>query len=326
MKKLSVKLIVLSVCISAISIETRTQIQLTQPSLPQTLVKVNLIVTGDSNSLDDVQMEDLQVFDNGVQQTISYFAKDDRPVTYGLVIDTSGSLRPEFRYVIEAAKAIVESNRPDDQTFLIRFVSTDKIETVQELTSDKTTLVAALRSLRVEGGQTALIDALYLAANYAIKHRAVSDGRRLALVLVSDGEDRHSYYTKSQLFGLLSESDVQVFAIGLVEGLDQERGLVPQSPREKATDFLTRLTKETGGRAFLLRNLSELPRAIAEVQRDLHIQYVIGYQPTKNPAETHRKVQVKVSDSTSRKKRFAITRPVIRINLSAPLKVENKQP
>ena len=115
------------------------------PAPPQTepRVRLKVIVTDRSgHSVDNVVKEDLQLLDEGNPETISLFAKTELPITYGLVMDMSGSMRLQFPDVIAAARAIVGSNRANDQTFVVRFASSDKVETVQELTSDKVFLVA----------------------------------------------------------------------------------------------------------------------------------------------------------------------------------------
>jgi len=283
------------------------------PAPPQTeqLVKLNVILTDRSgHSVDDVVKEDLQLLDDGTPEAIAYFSKAELPITYGLVMDMSGSLRRQFSDVIEAGRAIVGSNKPHDQTFIVRFASSDKVEMAQEMTSDKDVLSRALGTLFVRPGQTAVIDGLCLAADYAIKHRRAGTGNRLALVLISDGEDRASYYTESDLFKLLDKGDLQVFVIGLVGELDDEKAIIRKSPRSKAIDFLTKLARATGGRAFILNSVKGLPDAISQVTHDLHTQYVIGYQPTKNPEKTNRKVEVKVVASRAHEKWTAITRRI----------------
>lgn len=310
LSKLRLLITLFLVCVALVWVQAQIQSPTTPPEQP--LVKLNVIVTDRlGHSVDDVRKEDLQLFDDGNAETISYFSKEEFPVTYGLVMDNSGSLRLQFKDVIAAAKAVVNSNRQDDQTFIIRFVSSDKIETVQELTGDKSLLTAALDTLYVEKGQSAVVDGVYLAADYAMKHRKPGSGRRLALVLVSDGEDRASYYTESDIFKLLGKSDLQVFIIGLVGQLDKEEGLIRKSVRQTATDFLTKLARETGGRAFILRSEKELPDAISQLAHNLHMQYVIGYRPTKKPDQVNRKVQVKVVTSPEHEKWTAITRRVV---------------
>jgi len=164
----------------------------------------------------------------------------------------------------------------------------------------------------VEGGQTAIIDAVYLSAEHASERRKgdpVEDKRRRALILVTDGEDRASFYKQEQLFESLKEEDVQIFVIGFVNELEKESGFISKSKRDKAVDLLDRMAKETGGRAFYPNSLSELPQIAGEITKDLRTQYVISYKPS-SPARAgeFRPVRVAVSDAPGREKRIAVTR------------------
>ncbi|MDX6500857.1 MAG: Ca-activated chloride channel [Blastocatellia bacterium] len=275
------------------------------------LVKINVIITDRAgHSIDGVRKEDLQLFDDGQPETISYFSQE-APVTYGLVIDGSGSLKTQFLDILDTAKRVVATNQSNDETFIIKFVSSDNVRTIQELTSDKDVLTRALSSLKVEMGQTALIDGLYLASQYAIDHRNADGNHRMAIVLISDGEDRASYYTESDLFKLLRKTDLQVFVIGLMGKLESQGGLIRKSPRQAAVEFLTKLTKETGGRAFLIASQKDLAGAIDQLTQSVHTQYVIGYRPTNNPEKVSRKVEVKVVASPEHEKWIVINRQVI---------------
>ena len=303
---LSLVSLLLVLCVGAVTFYGQSGSQPADPSL----IKLKLIVVGrDNHSLDDVQKEDLQLTEDGIPQTISYFAKEETPAKYGIVIDTSGSLRTLFPAVQATAKTIIEANRSGDATFITRFISSDKIQTAQEITSDKAALTKTIDGLTVQGGQTALIDGLYLAAEYGTKHRVV--GERIKLVLISDGEDRASYYNQAQLLKLLADNEVQVFAIGLVGDLEAGDALIRPGPRTKAQKFLTDLAKETGGRAFLLKTGKDLPKTVTEIVHDLRVQYVIGYQPTE-PNKAKRKVEVKVISKPGLEKRTAISsRPIM---------------
>ena len=117
------------------------------------------------------------------------------PVIYGLAVDTSGSVRPQFQQIIDAAKTIINSNKKGDETFIERFISSDKIETVQDFTPSKDLLLDGLDTLYVEGGQTAVVDGVYLAAEHVAEYKKGGDDdrRRRALIVVTDGEDRASY-------------------------------------------------------------------------------------------------------------------------------------
>lgn len=262
--------------------------------------------------INNVSQDDFHVFEDGAPQTISFITKEEVPISYGLVIDNSGSLRSQIDKVIDAGKTIVSSNKEDDTAFLIRFVDSEKIEMVQDFTPNKNTLIEALDTLYVEGGQTAVIDAVYLAAERAAQYKKgdMNDRRRRALILVTDGEDRNSQYKQEQLFARLREADVQIFVIGFVNELDKEGGFIRKSPRDKATNLLERLAKETGGRVFFPTSTSELPRIAEEITRDLRTQYVISYNPTNKARDgSYRAVRVTVADASGRDKRIAVTRP-----------------
>lgn len=262
--------------------------------------------------INDVRQEDFRVYEDGAPQTISFITKEEVPISYGLVIDNSGSLRSQIDKVIDAGKTIVGSNKQGDETFLIRFVDSEKIEMVQDFTPNKDTLTEALDTLYVEGGQTAVIDAVYLAAERAGQRKKgdMNDRRRRALILVTDGEDRNSQYKQEQLFARLREADVQIFVIGFVNELDKEGGFIRKSPRDKAVNLLERLAKETGGRVFFPTSTSELPRIAEEITRDLRTQYVISYNPTNKTRDgSYRTVRVTVADAAARDKRIAVTRP-----------------
>ncbi len=262
--------------------------------------------------VNDVRKDDFRVFENGVQQEIASFTREEVPISYGLVVDNSGSLRFQINQVIEAAKTIVESNKPGDETFVIRFVGSEQIELKQDFTPERQSVFDALDEMFVEGGQTAVIDATYLAASHASEHKRgdpLQDRRRRAVILVTDGEDRSSHYKQEQLFEALKEQDVQIFVIGFVNELDKERGLITKSKRQKAMDLLNRLAEQTGGRAFYPNALSELPGIAEQITKDMRTQFVLSYTPKAKarPGE-FRPVRVAVADAPGKEKRIAITR------------------
>src|SRR6185295_16906030 len=166
-------------------------------------------------------------------------------------------------------------------------------------------------SFYVEGGQTAIIDAVYLSAEHVSEYRKGddSDRRRRALIVITVGEDRNSFYKQEQLFARLREDDVQIFVIGFINELDKETGFIRKSPRDKAVTLLNKLASETGGRAFFPESLSELPQIANEIVRDLRTQYVLAYNPTnKNNDGTYRAIRVSVDQPNNGDKRIAITR------------------
>lgn len=284
-------------------------------TIDTSLVNLHVRVVDRNNKpINDVANSDFRVFENGAPQEIAFVTREEVPITYGLVVDNSGSLRTQIGQVIEAAKTIVESNKPGDETFVIRFISSEDINILQDFTADKQAIGDALDDMFIEGGQTAVIDAAYLAAEHASERRKrtgdpVEDKRRRAIILVTDGEDRNSFYKQEQLFEALKESDVQIFVIGFVNELEKERGFITPSKRAKAVSLLDRMARETGGRTFYPTSLSELPGIAEQITKDLRTQYVISYRPaSKGRAGEFRPVRVSVTDGRGGEKRIAVTR------------------
>jgi len=294
----------------AIAVGTNAGGQTTNPAEPKStpgrLVKLNLIVTDRANhAVDDTRKEDVQVFEGKAQQAIVLFERDESSIDYGLVIDTSGSFRGVMGSVLDAAKIFIDNKRPGDEMFIERFVSSDKIVTMQDFTADKDLLLEARRQMKTENGQTAVIDALYVAVEHTAKHGPKE--RRKAVVLLTDGEERSSSYSVEKLVKLLQETNVQVFIIGIITQLDKEGGLIRKSPRVKAEELLTTIAAESGGRLFLPKNMGELDKAAAEIVHDLHSQLVVGYYSTNDAGKSgFRKVEVKLINLPKQKKQNVI--------------------
>jgi len=276
------------------------------------LVQLHVRVIDRNNKpINNVGQNEFHVFEDGVPQTIESFTREEVPISYGLAVDTSGSLRSQLQSVVDAGKTIINSNKTGDETFLVRFISSDKIETVQDFTANKELLMDGLDSFYVEGGQTAIIDAVYLSAEHVSEYRKGDEGdrRRRALIVITDGEDRNSFYKQEQLFSKLREEDVQIFVIGFVNELDKEQGLIRKSPREKAVNLINKLASETGGRAFFPDSVADLPQIANEIIRDLRTQYVLSYNPTNKTQDgSYRAIKVTVDQPSGADKRIALTR------------------
>src|SRR4030095_97125 len=109
--------------------------------------------------------------------------------------------------------------------------------------------------------------------------------------LVSDGEDRNSFYSETQLFELLRETSVQIYVIGFVDDLDAEGGFIRKSPKAKAKAFLEKLANDTGGRAYFPTSVNELPEIARSIASELRTQYSIGYMPPNDvPPGTFRNI------------------------------------
>jgi Ca-activated chloride channel homolog len=286
---------------------------------PDSIVRINAelvqlhvrVIDRNNRPINNVPQGDFHVFEDGVPQAIETFTREEVPISYGLAVDTSGSLRSQLQSVIDAGKTIINSNKAGDETFLVRFISSDKIETVQDFTANKEMLMDGLESFYVEGGQTAIIDAVYLSAEHVSEYRKGDEGdrRRRALIVITDGEDRNSFYKQEQLFARLREEDVQIFVIGFVNELDKEAGFIRKSPRDKAVGLINKLATETGGRAFFPESVADLPQIANEIIRDLRTQYVISYNPTNKAQDgTFRAIKVAVDQRSDSEKRIALTR------------------
>jgi Ca-activated chloride channel family protein len=215
--------------------------------------------------------------------------------------------------VIEAGKILVNANKPEDETSIIRFVSSDKIEIVEDFTKNKADLIDALDTkIYIEGGQTAITDAIYLAAQQVTKYEqslGSVDRKRRALILVSDGEDRNSFYTQQQLFDLLRESDVQIYVVGFVKDLSADKGFISKSPQGKARAFLERLAADTGGKSYFPNDVTELNGIAREIASELRTQYSIGYLPSNDRKDgTFRNIKVVIEDGPNKQKRIPLTR------------------
>lgn len=252
----------------------------------------------------DVPQSSVVVTEDGVPQKIEVFIKDETPLSYGLVIDSSASVRPQYVQVMNSAEQIVESNRAADDTFLIRFINSDKIEIAQEPTSDKALLIQALRnSFYLERGQSSVIDAVYLSAEkFGQLRYEIGRPRRRILILMTDGDDRESYYDLQALLKLLASTNVQIFTIGLT------RELKPAN-RDKAINLLTRLGGATGGQTFFVSSDTEIERISKEILDEIRTQYVIGYVPAGIDAgKDFHKIQVSLTDSPNHERHVAVTR------------------
>ena len=278
------------------------------------LVNLNVrVIDRNNRPVNDVPQSEFRVFEDGVAQEIKFFSREQVPVTYGLVVDNSRSISSQLQQVQDAAKTIINSNKPGDEAFVVRFVDSEKIEEYQDFTADQEMLHDAVDRMFAEGGQTAVVDAVLLTAEKLARYKKndpLNDRRRRALIVVTDGEDRESVYKQEEMFDRLREEDVQIYVIGFTAELSTESGFIRKSPKEKAVKLINRLATETGGRAFFPASVSELPGIAEEITKDLRTQYVIGYYPTNSSRDgSFRAIRVQIADSGRRDKRIAITRP-----------------
>ncbi|MDT5157281.1 MAG: Ca-activated chloride channel [Acidobacteriota bacterium] len=263
---------------------------------PPLSVKLNaLVLDSQGHLVNDLHEADFQILEDSVPQKISVFEKQEGPHAFGLVIDSSGSLRNDIDKVIEFGKMIVAGTGAESEGFVVRFVSSDNIKVMQDVTASKTALAGALEDIFIEGGQTAINDAVYLSAERLAKYkREHNSPRRYSLILVTDGEDRASFYKTAQVFAKLHESGLRVFIVGFIQS--EYRTTTP----EKAKQYMNRLAFESGGSAYFVKKGSELPQVARQILTDMSANYTIGYVSTNSKRDgSTRKIQLVVGNGAN---------------------------
>ena len=249
------------------------------------VVRLPIIVTNSSNQLvTDLKREELHIVDNKTELRIVGLERSDERIKYVIALDTSGSFRSVLPYAIGASGNLIQQNRPQDETALVSFVSSDRIALQQTFTSDQSQLFRSFQRLKIMGGQSAVIDGAYFAVQTLALDRPKSG--REAVVLVSDGEDRNSTHSYENLAELLRQTGVQVFVIGMIEELDKQGGFVKSSPRDKAKKLLTNIADDSHGRVFFPKNRDELLQAALEISKTLRSQYYVTFEaPPSKPGK-----------------------------------------
>jgi Ca-activated chloride channel homolog len=205
------------------------------------------------------------VFEDGKPQVIKSFRHEDIPISLGIVIDNSGSMREKRAKVNRAALNLVRASNPQDEVFVVNF--SDEFFLDQPFTSRINLLQAALEKYETRGG-TALYDAIVASADELKRHGKL---QKKILFVVTDGEDDASRESLEQAVRRLQEENgPTVYAIGL---LGEER-------QRRAKRALETISERTGGIAFFPRTLDEVDAISSTVARDIRNQYTIGYKPT----------------------------------------------
>lgn len=226
---------------------------------------------------------DFRVYEDGRPVSIVAFQQGDVPITLGLVVDYSLSMRSKLPAIVEAVKAFAESTRPGDEMFVVRF--NDQIvfdaSPEQPFSSDAGRLAAALEQ-GTPGGATALYDGLI----EALQHLRQGTRDRKALIVVSDGGDTTSGRTLAEVVRTAQQSDAVIYVIGLRDATDSKRDL----------NALKGLASRSGGEAVFPAAEADVARALRRIAQDLREQYTIGFTPGSPTAgERVRKIEVKVS-------------------------------
>jgi VWFA-related protein len=226
------------------------------------------------------------VTEDGRPQQIEFFQREDTPVTVGLVIDSSGSMRRRRESVIAAGMAFAASSNPADELFTINFNERvwPGLDEGQEFTSDGDTLRHALDRSTARG-QTAFFDAL----SAAMRHLEKGHESRKVLVVVSDGGDNASRTTCDDILDRALRSDIVVYTVGIFDSDDDDK-----NPK-----LLKKLADVTGGEAFFPKTNDDVKPVFERIARDIRSSYTLGYVPHDGHTGEHR-LHVDVRDPDRR--------------------------
>jgi VWFA-related protein len=234
----------------------------------------NLLVSG-------LDKQNFQIFEDGVLQQIKHFSHEDIPVTVGLVIDNSGSMKPKRSDVIAASLAFARSSNPRDQMFVVNFNEKVSFALPEEMpfTANVTQLEIALSKVAANG-QTALYDAV----DAALDHLSKGNRDKKVLIVISDGGDNASKHKLESILATAKRADAIIYSIGIFDEQDEDRN----------PGVLKRLAQETGGEAFLPESVKDVVPICERIARDIRSQYTLAYVPTNNSHDgAYRVLQVR---------------------------------
>jgi len=240
------------------------------------------VLDRDGRMIPDIVQSNFHVLENGVEQQLKVFKREDVPVSMCIVIDSSGSMKDKHSRVVAAALALVRASNPDDEVCFVNF--NDLYYKDQAFTNDVKKLEEAMERIDNHGG-TAMRDALSATIDY-VKTEGKRDKK--VIVMVTDGNDNSS--SKVSLEGLLRttrESEVLIYSIGLLS--EEEK-----SEARKAKRALDNLAEVSGGFAYYPKDLEEVERITPRIAHEIRNQYILAYNPNGAMDGSYRRLKVDV--------------------------------
>ena len=238
------------------------------------------VVDKNGRLLTDLPQNAFQVFENGVEQKIKIFKREDVPVSMGLIVDNSGSMRDKRQKVEASALALVKASNRDDEVFVVNFNDEPFLDS--DFTNDIKVLEQSLAKIDSRGG-TAMRDAIRVSIDHE-KQKAKRDKK--VLLVITDGNDNASMISQEALVKAAQQSEILIYAIGLLS--EEER-----REARRAKRALDTLTEATGGQSYYPKELSDVEKICHQVAHDIRNQYIIAYTPTNAALDgTFRQVRV----------------------------------
>jgi len=258
------------------------------------LVLVEAFVRDERGVVDNLRQEDFRLFEDGAEQKIKHFSRDELPLAVALVVDRSGSVAPYMSELRRAAYEALSQLKPGDQVALFSFAS--DVERLEELTTDRRRVAERIASIR-PGGGTNILDAVFDAAYYL---SLAAPNRRRAVILVSDNQGTvRGHAGQATTIRMALESSVSVYSIK-----------TPGEPTPAAMRIpvwlggvgsVRKITEETGGEILEVRRAGSLGTALASVISRLKTRYTLGYSPTNAARDgTFRKIDVALTERFGR--------------------------
>jgi len=242
------------------------------------------VVDKNGHLVTNLPKEAFTVYENGVVQPIKVFRREDVPVSMGLIIDNSGSMRDKRAKVEAAALTLVKDSNPDDEVFIVNFNDEAFLDNPhgKSFTNDIKEMEEALTRIDSRGG-TAMRDAVRMSIDH-LKEKAHKDKK--VLVVVTDGNDNASAVSLENLVKASQQSEVLIYAVGLL-GEEERR------EAQRAQRALKALANATGGDVFFPKDSSEVEKIAHQVARDIRSQYTIAYSPTNTAMDgTYRQIKI----------------------------------
>ncbi|HKX29913.1 MAG TPA: VWA domain-containing protein [Blastocatellia bacterium] len=241
-----------------------------------------------NNPIFGLNKDDFTIYEDKVKQNIESVSAEEIPISFGVIVDTSGSMRERLQTVSDAALSLIKQKRQDDEAFVAQFKT--EYEQVQDFTNDESDLEWAVSQFFTTGG-TSLLDAIITSSNYAQKE---GKRRRKAIVVISDGLEQNSAVKEKEVLEAIKENEVQLYMIGFIKSEELSTAF-GKTPAMKAKDLLLHLAEDSGGRAFFPKDLSEIPAIAAQIAKDLRTQYIVSYYPTNEKKDsTFRSLRVDI--------------------------------